>query len=196
VIVRYLPAGRGPVVLLLSVILVVAACGGSTPAATTGGGGSSGGPSTAPAASSGGGGAGGAALTGKRVCEIVTLEQATEVLGEPPPRGEASDDRLAKTHTCAYKPGPKLILQIQITDGIGTVDQFEAAVARLTEKVAVEGIGEKAYLIPRTEPPAGTRLYILAKGVMVLVNIGRETVPMADLEATAKSMAPAILDQL
>lgn len=188
------PAGRALVALLLSATIAMAACGGSTPAATTPGGGSS----TAPAASAGGGGGGGGGgpITGKRVCEIVTLEQATEILGEAPPRGEASDDRLAKTHTCAYKPGPRLILQIQVTDGIGTVDQFEAALSRLTEKAPVEGIGEKAYLIPRTEPPAGTRLYILAKGVMVLVNIGRETVPLADLEATAKSMAPAILDQI
>ena len=50
--------------------------------------------------------------------------------------------------------------------------------------------------VEQQEPPAGARLYILAKGVMVLVNIGRETVPVADLEATARSMAPAILDQL
>lgn len=192
-IVRNLPARRGLVALLLSTIVAVAACGGSTPAATTTG---TAGSSSAPAATTGGGGGGGGALTGKRVCEIVTLEQATEVLGEAPPRGEASDDRLAKTHTCAYKPGPKLILQIQITDGIGTPDQFEAALQRLTEKVAVEGIGEKAYLVPRTEPPAGTRLYILAKGVMVLVNIGRETVPLASLEETAKGMAATILDQI
>ena len=189
---RYLATGRGLIAVLLSTIIAVAACGGSTPAATTSAGGAS---NSAPAATAGGGGAGGP-LTGKRVCEIVTLEQATKILGKPPPRGEASDDRLAKTHTCAYKPGPRLILQIQVTDGIGTAEQFDAAVARLTEKVPVEGIGERAYLVPRTEPPAGTRLYILAKGVMVLVNIGRKTVPLASLEETAKGMAPAILDQI
>ena len=184
------PLRRRPVVAVLLAAMLAGACGG-TPAA-------SGGTATgAPAAgASGGGAAAGGPLNGKRLCQIVTIEQATEILGEAPPRGEASDDRLSKSHTCAYKPGPRLILQIQVTEGITTAQQFDAAVERLTQKVPVEGIGEKAYFIPRTEPPAGTRLYILAKGMMVLVNIGREDVPEESLQTAARDLAPGLLDAL
>lgn len=117
--------------------------------------------------------------------------------GLPATRGtrpaRRSDDRLAKTHTCAYKPGPKLILQIQVTDGVGTEEQFENAIKLLTERTPVEGIGEKAYFIPRTEPPIGIRLYLYAKGVMVLVNIGREDLRLTDLETTARDLASVII---
>jgi hypothetical protein len=147
-------------------------------------------------ASAGGVGTPGGPITGKRVCEIVTIEMATQILGEAPPRGEASDDRLAKSHTCAYKPGPKLIVQIQVYEGIATAEQFDAQLVRLTEKTAVEGIGDKAYFIPRTEPPPGTRLYIWAKGFLLLINVGSDRLTAEAAEESARGLAPTLIDAL
>jgi hypothetical protein len=182
--------------LVLGAGMMLAACGGATPATSGGGSGSA-----TPGASSGGGGAvPGGAITGKRMCEIVTLDQATSILGEAPPRGEASDDRLSKSHTCAYKPGPKLILQVQVRDEIADEAAFDAALDAAInpslERTPVEGVGDKAYFIARTEPPAGMRLYILAKGKMILVNIGREDLPADALQETARGLAPQIIDAL
>jgi hypothetical protein len=182
---------------MLIVVLLTAACGGSTPAASGGG-------ASTPGASSGGGGGGGGAgggpITGKRMCEIVTLDQATAILGEAPPRGEASDDRLSKSHTCAYKPGPKLILQVQVRDDIPDEAAFDAALDAAInpslERTPVEGVGDKAYFIARTEPPAGMRLYILAKGKMILVNIGREDLSADALQEAARGLAPQIIDAI
>jgi hypothetical protein len=183
---------RGLAALVLAVALLAVGCGGSGTPSGTGGAGAT----AAPASAGGSGGTSGGAITGKRVCEIVTLEMATQILGEAPPRGEASDDRLAKSHTCAYKPGPKLILQIQVIEGTATVDQFEALLVRLPEKKAADGIGEKAYFSARTEPPPGTRLYVLAKGLTILVNIGTETVPEESLQQTARDLVPTIINAL
>jgi hypothetical protein len=189
---RHFSASRpGAAAVALCVLLALAACGGSSAPASAPGGGA-----TPAPASAGSGGTTGGPLTGKRVCEIVTLDMATEILGEAPPRGEASDDRLAKSHTCAYKPGPKLIVQIQVVDGIATVDQFEALLIRLTEKTAVEGIGDKAYFIPRTEPPPGTRLYAWAKGYSVLVNIGSDRMSEDAAREAARTLAPTVIAAL
>ena len=196
---RWIPFGRGPLAgLVLALSVVVAGCGGSTPAASTGA--SAGGGGSAGASGGSGGAVAGGPITGKRMCEIVPIDQATSILGEAPPRGEASDDRLAKSHTCAYKPGPRLILQVQVRDDIPDEAAFDAALdAAINPSLArtpVEGLGDKAYFIARTEPPAGTRLYILAKGKMILVNIGREDLPEDALQETARGVAPQIIDAI
>jgi hypothetical protein len=186
------PVGRGLLVgLVLVVALIVAACGGSTPAASGGGGGGG-----SPGASTGGGGGSsgaGGAVTGKRMCEIVTLDQATQLLGEAPPRGEASDDRLAKSHTCAYKPGPKAVLRVQVVEGIDSEQKFEGSLATNGVKVAAEGVGDKAYYIDRTDLPAGTRLYVWAKGHTVLIDLGVDGQPIDSLRESAKGLVDQVI---
>lgn len=190
---RSAPVGRARLVgFVLVVTLFAAACGGSTPAASSGGSGGAGGAS-AGASSGGGGGATGGAITGKRMCEIVTLDQATQLLGESPPRGEASDDRLAKSHTCAFKPGPKAILRVQVVEGIDTEQKFEGSLATNGVKVAAEGVGDKAYFIDRTDLPAGTRLYVWAKGHTVLIDLGVDGQPIDSLKESAKGLVDQVV---
>ena len=176
--------------VLIAVALVLAACGGSGAPASPGAA------TNAPASAGGSGTAGGGPMTGKRLCEIVTLEKATELLGEAPPRGEASDDRLAKSHTCAYKPGPKLILQIVVVEGFPDVASFDKSMERFSVKTPAEGVADKAYFVARTEPPPGTRLYALAKGVTVLVNIGSEKQTEEALQTVARDLIPTIIDAI
>ena len=176
--------------ILIALALVLAACGGSgAPASGVAA-------TNAPATGAAGTGSAGGPMTGKRLCELVTLEKATELLGEAPPRGEASDDRLAKSHTCAYKPGPKLILQIVVIEGFPDVASFDKSMERFTVKTPAEGVGDKAFFVARTEPPAGTRLYALAKGVTVLVNIGSDKQTEEALQTVARDLIPTVIDAL
>jgi hypothetical protein len=184
---------RGPLAgLVLVLSVVVAACGGAAPAASSGGSGGGGGGGGGASAGAGSG-AGGGPITGKRMCEVVTLDQATQLLGEAPPRGEASDDRLAKSHTCAYKPGPKAILRVQVVEGIDTEQKFESSLATNGVKTPAEGIGDKAYYIDRTDLPAGTRLYVWAKGHTVLIDLGVEGQPIESLRESAKGLVDQVV---